>query len=261
MCRGFESSRHTGCHKGASDAGQARDALRSERRGPLAYQVVGTGPLDLVLIDSWVHHVELVWEVPDFARILRRLSSFSRLIHFDRRGTGLSDPVAVAGLPDLETQVDDVIAVLDAAGSEQPAVLGVQEGTWIAMLRAATHPDRCGALVLYSGSVGGHSWPEDQIDQMARLIGEDLATGGGGSVPMLAPSRVGDERFVEQFARLQRGSVRPGAVGHYFRQSMLSEIRDALPVIQAPTLLLHRTEDQVAPSTSLGRPWSSSRSR
>lgn len=214
----------------------------------LAYQIVGSGPIDLVLIDSWFHHVEMVWEIPELARILRRLASFSRLIHFDRRGTGLSDPVAVDALPDLETQVDDVIAVLDAAGAVRPAVLGVQDGTLIAMVLAATRPDRCGALVLYSGSVGGHGWPEEQIDEVAQRISDDLAMhGGGGGVPMLAPSRAGDARFVEQFARLQRGSVRPGAVGHYFRQSMLSDIRSALPVIQAPTLLLHRTEDQVVP--------------
>jgi class 3 adenylate cyclase len=214
----------------------------------LAYQIVGSGRIDLVLIDSWVHHVEMVWEIPELAHLLRRLASFTRLIHFDRRGTGLSDPVPVSELPDLETQVDDVIAVLDATGAVRPAVMGVQEGTLMAMLLAATHPDRCGALVLYSGSVGGHAWPEEQIDQMAQLMSDDLAMhGGGGLMPMLAPSRAGDARFVEQFARLMRSSVRPGAVGHYFRQSMLSEIREALPVIQAPTLLLHRTEDQVVP--------------
>jgi pimeloyl-ACP methyl ester carboxylesterase len=88
----------------------------------LAYQVVGSGPIDLLLVDSWVHHVEMVWDIPEFARVLRRLGSFARLIHFDRRGTGLSDPVPVNTLPDLETQVDDAIAVLDAAQSERPAV-------------------------------------------------------------------------------------------------------------------------------------------
>jgi len=91
----------------------------------LAYQIVGNGPIDLLLIDTWVHHVDLVWDIPDFARLLRRLSSFARLIQFDRRGTGLSDPVPVDALPDLETQVDDVIAVLDAAEAKRPAVLGI----------------------------------------------------------------------------------------------------------------------------------------
>jgi pimeloyl-ACP methyl ester carboxylesterase len=132
----------------------------------IAYQVVGDGPIDLLFVDSWFHHVEMVWEVPEFARLLRRLSSFSRLIHFDRRGTGLSDAVAVDALPDLETQVDDVLAVLDAAEATRPAVLGVVDGTLIAMLLAASHPDRCGALVLYSASVGGHGWPDEAIDSV-----------------------------------------------------------------------------------------------
>jgi class 3 adenylate cyclase len=214
----------------------------------LAYQVVGIGPIDLLLIDSWVHHVEVVWEIPEWARVLRRLSSFTRLIHFDRRGTGLSDPVPLDELPDLETQVEDAIAVLDAAESERPAVLGLQDGTLIAMLLAAMHPGRCGALVMYSATVGGHSWATESIDQMVQAITDDLALhGGGGGVPILAPSRAGDERFVAQFARLQRASVRPGAIGQYFRRSMVFNARDVVPVIQAPTLLLHRTHDQIVP--------------
>jgi class 3 adenylate cyclase len=219
----------------------------------IAYQAIGSGPIDLLLIDSWVHHVEMVWEIPEWARVLRRLSAFARLIHFDRRGTGLSDPVPLDELPDLETQVDDAIAVLDAAGAERPAVFGVQDGTLIAMLLAAMHPDRCGSLVMYSATVGGHSWSPESIDEMVQTIVDDLAIhGGGGGVPILAPSRVDDARFVAQFARLQRASVRPGAVGHYFRRSMVSNARDVVPLIQAPTLLLHRTHDQIVP-IELGR--------
>jgi len=144
----------------------------------LAYQVVGTGPTDLLLIDSWVHHVEVVWEIPEWARLLRRLSSFTRLIHFDRRGTGLSDPIPLDELPDLETQVEDAIAVLDAAGSERPAMFGVQDGTLIAMLLAAMHPGRCGPLVMYSATVGGHSWAPESIDEMVQAIRHDLALHG-----------------------------------------------------------------------------------
>lgn len=99
----------------------------------IAYQVVGEGPIDILFIDTWVHHVEAVWNFPDFARLLRRLASFGRLIHFDRRGTGLSDPVPLDRLPDFDTQVADVIAVLDAAGSERPAVVGTNDGTMVAM--------------------------------------------------------------------------------------------------------------------------------
>src|SRR6188472_1014144 len=103
----------------------------------LAYQTVGTGSLDILLIDTWVHHVDAVWDFPDYARFLRRLSSFGRLIHFDRRGTGLSDPVPVEKLPDLQTEVGDAIAVMEAAGSSSAAVIGLNDGTITAVLLAA----------------------------------------------------------------------------------------------------------------------------
>jgi class 3 adenylate cyclase len=224
----------------------------------LAYQIVGTGPIDLLLIDTWVHHVDLVWDIPDFARLLRRLSSFARLIQFDRRGTGLSDPVPVDALPDLETQVEDVIAVLDAAESERPAVLGVSDGNLVAMLLAATHPDRCRALALYAPAAMQSAAPDHPIgytlefvEETVQLMTDGLLQGGGG-LEWLAPSRVGDERFASQLARLQRSALRPGAIGHYYRQSMLSDIRPILPTIQAPTLVIHRTEDRIMP-IALGR--------
>jgi class 3 adenylate cyclase len=224
----------------------------------LAYQVVGDGPIDLLLIDTWVHHVDLVWDIPDFARLLRRLSSFSRLIQFDRRGTGLSDPVPVTALPDLETQVDDVIAVLDAAEAQRPAVLGVSDGNLVAMLFAATHPERCRALALYAPAAMQAIGPDhpigysfDFIEETVQVMTDGLLQGGGG-LEWLAPSRVGDDRFAAQMARLQRSALRPGAIGHYYRQSMLSDIRPILPTIQAPTLVIHRTEDRIMP-IALGR--------
>lgn len=213
----------------------------------IAYQVVGNGQIDLVLVDSWIHHVEMVWDIPEYARLLRRLGSFTRLIHFDRRGTGLSDSVPIEALPDLETQVGDILAVLDAADSGRTAVFGVQDGGLIAMLLAASHPERCSSLILYSGSVRGHGWNDEAIDQMVAMISEDLARGGGGSVPMMAPSRVDDQGFVSQYARLERSFIRPGAVGHFFRQSMVSDISAVIPAISAPTLLLHRSDDEVVP--------------
>jgi class 3 adenylate cyclase len=224
----------------------------------LAYQIVGTGPIDLLLIDTWVHHVDLVWDIPDFARLLRRLSSFARLIQFDRRGTGLSDPVPVDALPDLETQVEDVIAVLDAAESERPAVLGVSDGNLVAMLLAATHPDRCRALALYAPAAMQSAAPDHPIgytlefvEETVQLMTDGLLQGGGG-LEWLAPSRVGDERFAAQLSRLQRSALRPGAIGHYDRQSMLSDIRPILPTIQAPALVIHRTGDRIMP-VALGR--------
>jgi class 3 adenylate cyclase len=220
----------------------------------LAYQTVGSGPVDLLYVDAWVHHVEAVWDVPEFARLLRRLSSFSRLIHFDRRGTGLSDPVPLDRLPDVETQVDDALAVLDAAGSSEAVVVGANEGTLIAILLAARHPERCRSLVLFATTAkhqkaGGK--PIEDMEAFIELVRTNQVSGNSG-VDVLAPSRAGDERFDRDLARLQRLSVRPGAIGHYVRQSMMSDVAGELPAISTPTLVLNRTGNRIV-STELSR--------
>lgn len=215
----------------------------------LAYQAIGSGPLDLLLVDTWVHHVEAVWDFPDFARFLRRLSSFGRLIHFDRRGTGLSDPVPLDKLPDPETQVDDALTVLDAAGAREAAVIGLNDGTLVAMLLAAGHPERCRSLVLFA-TAARHQFaagmPMEAIDDVIEMITASQASGDSG-VEFLAPSRVGDEHFSQRLLRLQRYSVRAGAIGHYYRQSMEAEVRDVLPTIRVPTLLLNRSDNPIVP--------------
>jgi class 3 adenylate cyclase len=211
----------------------------------LAYQTVGTGPLDILLVDTWVHHVEAIWDFPDFARFLRRLASFGRLIQFDRRGTGLSDPVPLDKLPDFPTQVADVVAVLDAAGSGNPAVFGTNDGTLVAMLLAAAHPERCRSLVLFAPTVQHQQAAglpmeavEEALEQMTSAVDES-------GVYILAPSRLGDEPFDRQLRRFQRNSVRQGAMAHYFRQSMLADIRDVPPKITAPTLVLNRSGNRI----------------
>ncbi len=213
----------------------------------LAYQAVGSGSLDLLLIDTWVHHVEAVWDFPDFARFLRRLGSFGRLIHFDRRGTGLSDPVPLDRLPDLDTQVEDAVAVLDATGSREAAVIGLNDGTIVATLLAVAHPERCRSLVLFTPTTGhthAAGMPMDEIDAVVEQIASDSTEGRSG-VEILAPSRAGDERFSERLSRLQRNSVRPGAMGHYYRQTMEANIGDVLPRIRVPTLLLNRSGNRI----------------
>jgi len=213
----------------------------------IAYQTVGSGPLDIFLVDTWVHHVEIVWDFPDFARFLRRLASFGRLIHFDRRGTGLSDPVPLDRLPDFETQVADAIAVLDAAGSARPAIVGLNDGTLVAMLLAAGHPERCASLVLWSVTAKHQQaagMAMEAIDEAIEMMTQGQSRGESG-VEFLAPSRAQDERFSQQLARLQRYSVRPGAMGHYYRQSMESDCTDILPTIKAPTLALNRTGNPI----------------
>jgi class 3 adenylate cyclase len=213
----------------------------------IAYQVVGSGPTDLLLVDTWVHHVEAVWDFPDFARFLRRLGSFGRLIHLDRRGTGLSDPVPLDRLPDLETQVDDAVAVLDAAGSSEAAVIGLNDGTLVAMLLAVAHPERCRSLVLFTPTAAhthAAGMPMEEIDAVLDQITSDSEAGRSG-VEILAPSRAEDERFAQHLARFQRYSVRAGAMRHYYRQTMQADIRDVLPRIRIPTLVLNRSGNRI----------------
>jgi len=211
----------------------------------LAYQTVGSGSLDILLIDTWVHHVEAVWDFPDFARFLRRLSSFGRLIHFDRRGTGLSDPVPLDKLPDFQTQMEDVVAVLDAAGSQSTAIIGTADGTLVAMLLAAAHPERCRSLVLFAPTAKHEQAAGLAMERIEEALQEITDAVEDSGVYILAPSRVEDERFDRQLLRFQRNSVRQGAMAHYFRQSMLADIRDVPPKITTPTLVLNRTGNRI----------------
>jgi class 3 adenylate cyclase len=213
----------------------------------IAYQVVGEGPIDILYVDTWVHHVEAVWDIPDFARFLRRLASFGRLIHFDRRGTGLSDPVPLDRLPDFDTQVEDVVAVLDAAGSERPAIVGANDGTLVAMLLAAAYPQRCSSLVLFTPTAKhqpGDGEDVPSIDEVVELISRSVDDSG---LDWLAPSRVGDEAFDHRLLKLQRNSVRQGAMGHYYRQTLLSDVSDVIPRLAIPTLVLNRSGNRVVP--------------
>ena len=194
-----------------------------------------------------MHHVEAVWDFPEFARLLRRLASFGRLIHFDRRGTGLSDPVPLDALPDFDTQVEDVIAVLDAAGSQRPAIVGSNDGTLVAMLLAAAHPERCDSLVLFTPTAK-HAFGEGQstqsVDDVVDLISTSVDDSG---LDWLAPSRVGDTDFDRRLLKLQRNSVRQGAMGHYYRQTLTSDVEDTIPKITCPTLVMNRSGNLIVP--------------
>jgi pimeloyl-ACP methyl ester carboxylesterase len=214
---------------------------------------MGQGPLDMVLVESWVQHVEAFWQIPELARQRRRLAAIGRLIIFDRRGTGLSDPVPLDRLPDLETQVADICAVMDAAGSRQAAILGFAEGGPLALLLAASRPERCRALVLFNtaarmSAADDYPWgaPEQELLDIVRRQSESWAAGDAEHVARIAPSRVDDARLVEQLARLGRGAISPGAVAHYYRQSVLTDVRELLPLIQTPTLVLQRARNQIA---------------
>lgn len=215
----------------------------------IAYQVVGDAPLDLVFVTGWVSHVEQCWREPGFARFLRRLSSFSRLILFDKRGTGLSDGVPANRLPTLEQRMDDVRAVLDAAGSERAALCGVSEGGAMCALFAATYPERARALVMFGSYAtrvrdADHPWAPSPEER--ERFSEEIRRGWGGPVGLeeRAPTAASDPRFREWWATYLRTGASPGAALALSRMNDEIDVRRALASIRAPTLVLHRAGDR-----------------
>jgi class 3 adenylate cyclase len=214
----------------------------------IAYQVVGDGPVDLVYIPSWISQVEHYWAEPVVARYFNRLAQFSRLILFDRRGSGLSDPVVAA--PTLEEQIDDVVAVLDAAGASRAAVFAQLEGGAMAALFAATHPDRTQALVLYEAMprmawAPDYDWPMRKEDRWASLEHGGVRNWGDGSrIDGLAPKSAGNPRLRNWFAKLERLAASPGTAAKLTLMNAEVDVRAVLPSIQAPTLVIHREHDQ-----------------
>jgi class 3 adenylate cyclase len=214
----------------------------------LAYQVIGEGPFDLVYVPGWISNVEYVWEEPRVARFLRRLGSFSRLILFDKRGTGLSDPVPETELPTLEQRMDDVRAVMDAAGSGRAAIFGWSEGGPMCVLFAATYPDRTRALITF-GIFAKREWspeyPWAPTPEEREAWYEQIETGWGGEVDLatLAPSAAGDERFRNWWATYLRRSASPRRALALGKMNTQIDIRHVLPAVRVPTLIIHRAGD------------------
>jgi pimeloyl-ACP methyl ester carboxylesterase len=217
----------------------------------IAYQVVGDGPLDVVLVLGFATHLEIQWEMPPMARFLERLSTFSRLLIFDKRGTGLSDPVAE--VPTLEQRIDDVRAVMDAAGSERATLFGISEGGPMSVLFAAAHPERVTSLVLY-GAMGrtteasDYPWasPADALrESAAKFIAPYWGREATGMIELFAPSLAGDQRAAEFTARMERSAASPAMVQKIFEMFLDIDVRAVLPTIHLPTLVLHRRGDRV----------------
>jgi class 3 adenylate cyclase len=215
----------------------------------IAYQVVGDKPLDLIWVPGWISNVEESWEVPEYAHFLHRLASFSRLILFDKRGTGLSDRVSNERLPTLEQRMDDVRAVLDAVGSERAAVSGASEGGNLSILFAATHPQRVHALVLqavYAKRVWSPDYPwapsPEQRQRDTELIAREWA--GEMDVAQLAPSAVADPALMRRITTFFRRSASPGAAVALNRMNAQIDTRSVLPTIRVPTLVIHRVGDR-----------------
>lgn len=214
----------------------------------IAYQVLGKGPFDLVLVPGFVSSVEGGWDDPQLAHFYKRLASFARLILFDKRGTGMSDPVSVHQFPTLEQRMDDVRAVMDAAGSRQAALVGVSEGGPLSLLFAATHPDRCSAIVLI-GAFARIAWAPDHAFGATPEANEAMIErierrwGQGVLLTAFAPSLTADAAARESWARLQRRAASPGAAVAAVRMAYEIDTRSILPAIRVPTLVLHRIED------------------
>ena len=214
----------------------------------VAYQVVGDGPVDLVYITPWISNLEGNWEEPRSERFLMRLASFSRLILFDRRGVGMSDPVPADRPPDLETRMDDARAVMDAVGSERAVVAGASESGAMATLFAATHPDRTIALVLLSSSARvawAPDYPlgqtrEDHVEEVARI---EETWGTEEYLRNAMPEVAADDGLMRWFLRQIRRSMSPGAAAVYEEMYWQTDVRDALPAVHVPTLILHRELD------------------
>ena len=212
----------------------------------IAYQVVGDGPIDVVWVPGFVSHVELIWEIPPAARMIERLASFSRLIMFDKRGTGLSDPVD--GSPTLEERIDDLRAVMEAAGSRQAAIVGVSEGVPMSILFAATHPELVSALVLYGG-MARSTWAPDYpwatpIDDLLESSAELLPHLYDGAVlEIMAPSLADDPQARQMFARFQRYAASPAMLQQNMLMFLDIDVRAVLPSIDVPALVVHRRGD------------------
>ena len=216
----------------------------------IAYQVIGDGPLDLVLVPGFATHVEIGWESAITARFIERLASFSRVIIFDKRGTGLSDPVS--GVATLEDRMDDVRAVMDAVGSERAALFGISEGGPMCILFAATYPERISALVLHGAMARTTEAPDypwaAPADALRQASAEFIApTWGKGSavLEIFAPSLAEDPQAIEFQAKLQRYAASPAMINRMFQMFLDIDVRHVLPVLRVPTLVLHRRGDRV----------------
>jgi class 3 adenylate cyclase len=222
----------------------------------LAFQVVGDGTIDLVYLPQFVQNLEWNWGYPLFARYLRRMASFSRLIIVDQRGHGCSDHADPHDFPSLETHVDDVLTVMDAAGSRQAALFGAQETGFVVTLAAATHPDRVSALILY-GATASYSrtedlpweWPSQRWDEDIRWMREwGTRRHASRYLGYAAPSLTHDDETVHWFAAAERLTMGPGGAVTELRLEAATDLTQVLSTISVPTLVLHRTRD---PSQSI----------
>jgi class 3 adenylate cyclase len=215
----------------------------------IAYQVIGDGPFDLVLVPGFVSNVEHYWEMPVVPEMFRRVASFARLILWDKRGTGLSDPVA--GVPPLEQRMGDLRAVMDAAESGQAALLGISEGGPMSLLFAATHPERTRALVLYGttprfSNAPDIKWGWDSGDLERMFLEVEDGWGRGALPEYFAPSAVSDAHMQAVWGRFERSGASPAMARSVLQALAEIDVRPIVETIHVPTLIIHRTRERVA---------------
>ncbi len=217
----------------------------------IAYQVFGDGPVDIALDVWWFNQVDAQWDVPPLARLLRRFATFGRVIVFDKRGLGLSDPVQLSDLPSLEQWMDDQLAVLADSNAEQVAMIGGNGGGLMPMLFAATYPERVKALVLVDAFAGLSADGGDPVRGTPTDIDRRLDSfrdwGRGAILDFMAPSVADDRGMREVWARYERAAVSPGAVLAMMKMVYAVDFRDLLPMIRVPTLVIHRRDAKRIP--------------
>src|SRR4051794_1671961 len=215
----------------------------------IAYQVLGDGPIDLVMVPGFVSNVEHYWEMPNVPEVFARIASFARLVIWDKRGTGLSDPVA--GVPTLEERIDDLKAVLDAVGSDRTALWGVSEGGPMSVMFAATYPERTTELILYGttprfsrASDFPHGWTDEFVTRQLAAVEEGW--GEGAMMEVFAPGYAGDPLARQMWGRYQRAGASPAMARRVLEALAEIDVREILPAVNVPTLILHRTDERVA---------------
>jgi pimeloyl-ACP methyl ester carboxylesterase len=227
---------------------QMKSPIKYARNGDahIAFRTFGAGAADIVLVPGTISHVEHLWELPSNEYLLKRLTAFARVIVFDKRGQGLSDRIAEQT---LDERVDDVRAVMDAAGSERATVYGWSEGGAMCLMFAATHPERTSGLVLYGtfASIRHEPWAlgRERYDQFLAHL--EAHWGEGVLLRLNAPSRKDDVAFLESFAKIERAAASPGAILALLSANYEIDVRSLLPTVQAPTLILHRAGDALVP--------------
>src|SRR3954469_15661082 len=222
------------------DLPETHYALSGE--GNIAYQSMGNGPVDFIVVPGFISHIEFMHELPGYTSFLRRLSKFARVITFDKRGQGLSDRVSDA--PSLETRMDDVGAVMEAIGSERSVLLGNAEGCAMSGMFAATYPELVSRLILF----GGYVHRRDISTNLDEIIAHRVKLWGTGAmIKRVAPSSLGYPDAVAQFGKFERLSASPGAVRAFSALNTQIDVSSILPTVRVPTLVLHCQTDAQVP--------------